>query len=176
MALVGTPIVAWWAYGPGDVTTAFVLRSLGFATFFLAGMVLFFWADRIPVDWRLAGLALGALVVIHASPWMAMDRYGALPLAYVLLWAGAVIPPRWAQVHDISYGVYIYAYPVQLVIWWLFPGLPLWVLVALAILVTVPLAWISWLLIERPAMRLRNLGRNRPVVETAPSNAPAGHV
>lgn len=167
---------AWWANGPGDVTTAFYLRSLVLATYFLAGMALYFWADRIPVDWRLAALAVGALILVRVVPSVGVDPLGALSLAYLLLWAAALIPPRWAQVHDISYGVYIYAYPAQVLLWWFVPDLPLAVLLVLAIALTLPLAWASWLLVERPAMRLRNVGRSRSVVDTAPPNEPAARV
>lgn len=164
----------YWANGPGEVTASLLLTSVSLATYFLAGMVLYFWADRVPIDARLAALAfVGIAMCWHFE---VTDRLGGLPLAYFLMWLGAVIPARCAQRNDISYGVYIYAFPVQLLVWWLAPGLPVLGHLLVSTLFIVPLAWMSWLLVERPAMRLRNVGRRVSVTETAPSNAPAGHL
>lgn len=150
----------WWAFGPGEVTTSLFLLSVKMAAYFLAGMALYFWADRIPVDGRLALLA----VVAATLCWMfdVMDVLGAIPLAYILLWLGAVVPPRWAQRHDVSYGIYIYAFPVQTLLEWFLPSLSVPAHVVLAMVLVTPLAWASWLLIERPAMRLKHVGRRSP--------------
>jgi hypothetical protein len=60
-----------------------------FAATFLAGTVLFLFADRVPFDGRLAAAATVTVVAVSF-----LDRSHALlalPLAYVCLWAGA----RW---------------------------------------------------------------------------------
>lgn len=168
VVLALTVAAGFWATGPGAVSTSLILTSISLGTYFLAGMVLYFWADRVPIDAR---LAVAALVMVGAC-WHfdLMDRFGGLPLAYVLLWLGAAIPARWAQRNDISYGVYVYAWPVQVLTWWLVPGLPVPAYIAIAFLVVVPLAWASWLLVERPAMQLRNLGRHHSAA-AAPATA-----
>lgn len=65
--------------------------------------------------------------------------------------------------NDISYGVYIYAFPVQQLVVQLGGGsLPEPVISCsfVSLLVVVPLAIVSWLLVERPAMRTgRAIGR-----------------
>lgn len=168
-AVLGLTVVAgWWAAGPGEVTTVFYLRSLVLATYFVAGMALYFWADRVKVDARLAALSLALVVMLQFPSNPTVGQLDALPLAYLLLWVGAVIPPRWAQTHDISYGVYIYAGPVQRLTYWLAPAWPLWLSLGSTIWVTVLLAWASWLLIERPALRLRKVASRRRAAETAP--------
>ena len=60
--------------------------------------------------WPLSSSA--AVLVVAVDHWGAQ---AAAPLiAYVLLWLSTVLPsPRLARRHDISYGVYIYAFPVQ---------------------------------------------------------------
>jgi peptidoglycan/LPS O-acetylase OafA/YrhL len=80
----------------------------------------------------------------------------AAPLvAYVVLWLGAVLPmPDLLRRHDVSYGIYIYAFPVQQLL--AMAGAHHLGLVAydlLAAVATVPLAVASWLLLERPIMR-----------------------
>ena len=59
--------------------------------------------------------------------------------------------------NDISYGVYLFAFPLQQLM--AVAGVPeavglVWFAV-LSVAVTVPVAWASWLLVERPSMRLR---------------------
>ncbi|MCA4132257.1 acyltransferase [Arthrobacter sp. M4] len=76
-------------------------------------------------------------------------------IAYGLLWISTWLPqPSLVARHDISYGAYIYAFPVQQMlavfgahhwgVWWL---------TVAATLATIPLAAASWLFVERPVMR-----------------------
>lgn len=123
--------------------------------FFLAGALLRMTRHRLVLSWPLAVVATAV-----ATPMVLLiDGWGpqlASPfIAYVVLWLGAVTPcPALLQKHDISYGVYIYAWPVQQLL--ALAGLhtlPLPVYDVLALAGTVPLALASWLLIERPALR-----------------------
>ena len=106
----------------------------------------------------------------HQSPG---ERWGsqltAPFLAYLLIWLGSVLPsPAVVLRHDISYGLYIYAFPVQqlLILTGIHErGLLLYDLVAL--LATIPLAVASWLLVERPVMR-RARAATRPAEPVTP--------
>ncbi|MBL8579859.1 MAG: acyltransferase [Mesorhizobium sp.] len=87
------------------------------------------------------------LLVAHISFVLAARDFGALT--------------RWTRRNDISYGTYIYGWPTQQAFIALAPGLSVLGLATLSI-VTVPIAgWISWRLIERPALRLK-LARRAP--------------
>ena len=78
-------------------------------------------------------------------------------LVYAVLWLGIHIPfHHLGSANDGSYGKYIYAYPVQVLlgIW----GVARWGYIAyatLGVLATIPLAMASWWLIERPVLRLK---------------------
>jgi len=148
---------ATWAHiaGPllgGNVDAQFLLKLL---PLFLGGALVQLLRARLPLHW--AGAALSVVAVLGAV-W-ALDGWGAqltAPfLAYGLLWVASVVPcPRLIQRNDISYGVYIYAFPVQqlLILTGVQNlGLPVYDVVALACVV--PLATASWLLVERPVMR-----------------------
>ena len=78
--------------------------------------------------------------------------------------------------NDISYGVYIYAFPVQILLV-IFGSESLgWVLNAIiTFAITVGLAWLSWLYVEKPALALKDrkllrIRRDRPTDTVAASS------
>lgn len=81
----------------------------------------------------------------------------ALILAPAAVWIGTRSWPvmRSAGAYgDISYGVYIYAFPVQQsVIYFMGKETPYAVLLLVSLSVILPLAWTSWHYVERPAIR-----------------------
>ncbi|MFK5633435.1 MULTISPECIES: acyltransferase family protein [unclassified Ornithinimicrobium] len=126
--------------------------------FFLAGALV--WSIRGGVRlgpwWPLgAAVLLLACIVTETGPTL-----GSLPTTILVLWAGTA-PVRIGSVNDISYGVYIYAFPIQQLLFlsgiaqqvgpWA-AGLIAWVLV-------LPVATLSWHLIEKPALAFKNLVR-----------------
>ena len=83
---------------------------------------------------------------------------GAIPLAYTVIVSGALIHNQRLNLRtDLSYGTYIYACPIQQVL--VIAGLgalnPL-VFAIVATAVTLPVAAMSWFLIEKPAMKLKS--------------------
>ncbi len=56
---------------------------------------------------------------------------------------------------DYSYGIYIYAFPVQQTVAHFFPEIGLFSYLVLTAVAIVPLAAISWYVIEKPALRLK---------------------
>lgn len=123
--------------------------------FFLGGGLVYALRRRVPLHWAgmlLAG-AVGAFLLVQVDDW---GMQAAAPfLTYVIMWVASVVPiPRLMHKHDISYGFYIYAFPVQQL--FVMFGLNRWgflVYVLLCVLGTIPLALASWLLVERPVMR-----------------------
>ncbi len=159
---------AWVAWGRvvgplvgGNEDMRLLLKLL---PLFLGGALVHRLRERLPLHW--AG-ALAAVGVVGLAVWV-LDGWGAQltapAIAYLLLWVGAVVPsPRLVHRHDISYGVYIYAFPVQQLL--VLTGvhtvnLALYDLAAL--LCTVPLAVASWLIVERPVMRRARRSRAEP--------------
>lgn len=60
-----------------------------------------------------------------------------------------------ANRYDLSYGVYVYACPVQQLLIERFPEAGPLAHIAMALLIVLPIAFLSWVLIERPALRNR---------------------
>ncbi|EFQ81785.1 acyltransferase [Aeromicrobium marinum DSM 15272] len=123
--------------------------------YFLGGAVAYFVVARFGVP-HVAGAT--ALVLAVASI-VLVPRVGgqlAAPLlAWGLLWLSTVVPqPRWVATNDISYGFYIYAWPVQQL--GVLVGVSSLGFVAYLLLTavgTAALAALSWFAVERPVMR-----------------------
>ena len=63
---------------------------------------------------------------------------------------------RFGRFGDLSYGIYIYAFPVQQCVIWLIHGrYSLWVHLALSFTATISLSFFSWHWVEKPAMKLK---------------------
>lgn len=138
------------------------VRLVRLATYFAAGSIIYLYRERIPTRGWVAGVA-GALV-IGSILTGTFQVFAGLPLAYVMLYAGIRLPlSKIGRKNDISYGMYIYAFPIQQLIAIATAGTSLTLLpyVALSIVLTVPFAWASWLAIERPAMSLKRLSAGR---------------
>ncbi|MEO5920063.1 MAG: acyltransferase [Pseudolysinimonas sp.] len=117
---------------------------------FLGGSVLFLFAERVPagpVAVAVAVVVLAGITVIGQGPALA-----ALPLAFLLVWLGCVLPlSRVGSKYDVSYGIYIYAWPVQqFLTLTVGPDFPIVLDLLIVFAVTVPLAFASCVLIERP--------------------------
>jgi peptidoglycan/LPS O-acetylase OafA/YrhL len=83
-----------------------------------------------------------------------------LALPPVLFWLAENLPVRnWERRvgGDYSYGLYVYGYPVQqLLAHWNAHHLGLGIFLFLSLLTAGAFAWLSWHLIEEPALRLRH--------------------
>jgi peptidoglycan/LPS O-acetylase OafA/YrhL len=147
-----------------------------FATMFLAGAVVYTFRDRIPASRWL--LLPAAAVVLLSTTLPDYRLIGALPLAYLVIVAGALIKnPALRLPTDLSYGTYIYGYPMQQMLVGV-GAVSLGVLgfFAASVAVVLPMALLSWRAVERPALRLKNvelLGRfRRPTAPVPPASGP----
>ncbi len=133
-----------------------------FAVVFLAGALLNQFRDVIPARWSFVA---ASVVVVFAAGLLSLNYrvFAALPLAYAIIISGALVKNvRLRLRNDLSYGVYIYAWPMQqlLVICGLGFFDPI-VFTIISAFATLPIAALSWFLIEKPAMSLKSrlLGR-----------------
>lgn len=126
-----------------------------FAVMFAAGAVIYQYRDRLPARWSLVALCIGLVLLAGLLPNYRV--LAALPLAYLVITSGALLKhPRLNLRNDLSYGVYIYAFPVQQLL--VILGLGAWgpfPVFVLATLVTLPLAAASWFIVEKRALALK---------------------
>ncbi len=161
--LIGAYMAWFFAKGSADFTGRLHYgREL--SAFFLAGSLLYIshnlWTRR-PVLWLLA-LSAGAAIA-----WQASLRYTAVLalLPFLVIWIGTQSTPiirRFGRWGDPSYGIYLIAFPVQqTVIHFLWPTLGFEASMALAAVITVSLAYISWHTIEKTALRYKPRRRHQ---------------
>lgn len=107
---------------------------------------------------------MSAAIVVMAGLLVPNYRVlAALPLAYAVVVSGALIHNQRLRLRtDLSYGVYIYAWPMQqlLVICGLGFLHPL-AFTVVAGLATLPLAALSWFLVEKRALSLKSRFKRR---------------
>ena len=175
--LVAALAVVWFGWS-AQVTAAPPLYldvlpagyTLHLALWFFTGSALWLWREHI--DYR-ADIAVALLVLAWWTEW---TRAGPLVVhiafPYVVIWI-ATLPVGWMNRFghggDFSYGMYLYAFPVQQTIVavggaaWAYPAY-----LAAAFLLSLACAVASWHGIERPALRLKP-HRSAPVAREPPA-------
>lgn len=145
-----------------------VVRDFGFA--FALGAFAWVNRDRVVLSpW----LALGAVLLIAFNPWGLGRQPFFVPLVAYLVLVFALHPRfRFApfnRVGDYSYGLYVYAFPIQQMLVQAYPGTsPVGLFVA-AFAATAVLAVLSWHLVEQPMLGLKaRFGGGRRVAPAAP--------
>jgi peptidoglycan/LPS O-acetylase OafA/YrhL len=132
--------------------------------FFAAGMVLYKLRHTRIFDGRVALLALAGLIL--SVPLRQFLVLFPIFGCYLALWLALtprlpIIPA--ARFGDLSYGIYIYGWPAEQAAVWLLGGRAAWWQVfLLALPAAAALAFLSWHLIERPALRLKPRARHLP--------------
>lgn len=127
-----------------------------FALFFATGVLAYLLRDVLVLSWSL--LALLALIFLAALGTRFGELATALFLGYAALMAAKLPAGRLrglANRYDLSYGIYIYACPVQQLLIERVPGAGVEAQVVLASLSVLPLALASWIMVEQPALRQR---------------------
>lgn len=159
---------------PATVIPHVPYYRLAFLSYFLCGSLFFLFRDRVPHSpWLFAAsVALVVLTLGHLP--LAGLLFVLLPTAgFHALFYLAFLPlgplHAWARHGDLSYGVYLFAHPLQkLLIAGQFRGyhlspmtlfLAAWVLACLA-------AVLRWRLVERPFLRLKPRSSQPPMEQT----------
>lgn len=155
--------------GPPKVqeTQTFLETTRYFALYFFMGTLAYLvrrWLAIKPLLLLPLALLFAAAIGtrFHELAGALLIGYGTVVLAS-RSW-GFLTP--FAREHDWSYGVYIYAAPVQQALLQLAPAIDPMPLACFALAIVLPFAAASWALVEKPAIGLRRLFTVRPRRET----------
>jgi peptidoglycan/LPS O-acetylase OafA/YrhL len=124
---------------------------------FAFGMIFYTNRERIPLHGIGVVLMIGLIIVTgHAQP--PGNIFVCAAIAYTTAWFAfhprlrVKIPSR---IGDISYGLYVYAFPIQQTVIYNFTSIGPWTLFAVALPITAFAGWISWHVIEKRALALK---------------------
>ena len=125
-----------------------------FAVFFGAGSLLYLYRNSVPKNgWLAMACAVLLLLTNHSSVYLTLPLAGT----YLIVYA-AYSAPDWMKrigaKNDISYGVYLYGFPLQQLYYssavnGLLPMNP-WINFAVVLPICLALGWLSWLYVEKP--------------------------
>ena len=122
---------------------------------FLAAVTIYLYKDRLPFSHR---LGIGALLLSAMLLEVPELRYlAAFPIAYATVWLGLMRPPA-IPFGDLSYGVYLFHFPVEQCVVYALPEVRTWwALTLISLPLTAVCAWLSWTLIEHPVLVRKKL-------------------
>jgi peptidoglycan/LPS O-acetylase OafA/YrhL len=123
---------------------------------FAAGGALYVWRERIRLSPAIAialvvAAALGHGTALFKALMFAAEAYGVIVLAL----APALSLSRLEPQADLSYGTYLYGWPVQQALHALAPAIGPLALLAPSVALTLGVAALSWFMVEKPALALK---------------------
>jgi len=155
-AAFGAYLVIWFGIEWLDMPVNRIVRIQELSLPFVIGMAFYVWREKLPLS--LIGVVALVGLTWAASATLAYDFVLALALSYATFWL-AYIPGglirRYNEIGDYSYGIYIYAFPLQGLAVWLMPGQQPLTNMAISFPLTLICAVASWHLIEGPAMAMK---------------------
>jgi antigen flippase len=177
LAIAGVCLLCWFFLLRGSQSGAALLIP-----YFMLGAAARLCQRRLPLKGAvaaalLAALALGVLADLKAFPVLA-----SCAISYSTLWLARhrrwVLPFSTERIGDLSYGIYLFAFPVQQTIVALGLAHTPSMLSLLATLLVLPLAWATWHGIERRWVQVRPVcGEAAVKLDNTPAPAvPAGYL
>lgn len=139
-----------------------------FFMIFLIGGAFYLFRDNIQYNRRHLIIAAVALFVLMFTTWNVAELAVAIFGGYLMFWFALRGSLPWlsriGRNVDISYGLYLYAWPVQNLIVQRWSGISPSLLTVLTAVIAGSLGYVSWILIESPCLRLKpgRSARRRP--------------
>ncbi|WP_333677094.1 acyltransferase [Dyella sp.] len=124
------------------------------AAFFLVGMLVYVNMDILPINGGIAAFLFLLCLLAHGQS--SFDVMFGVALAYGVFWLG--FSPKigfFNRIGDYSYGIYVYAFPIQQLYVHFFGEISSLKLFALSMPTTLLVAMASWHYLEKPALSLK---------------------
>jgi peptidoglycan/LPS O-acetylase OafA/YrhL len=137
----------------GNLTLVIMLGAT-----FVLGSLAYSIRARLHLSWIILVLLMVLWIATWGGGWTTATGVLAIAFAVLVL---AFRTPAWLRrltAHgDVSYGIYVYAFPVQQSVAAIWPSVSPLLMFAIAYPVTYGLAFVSWRLVERPALALKRV-------------------
>jgi peptidoglycan/LPS O-acetylase OafA/YrhL len=172
-AVIGTSAL-WLLQGKAYNDAGFLDHIARFSFAFWSGAAAWHLRHRIPVSGAVLAVLFSATAAAIVLKLPVLPHALMLLSGYLALWFGQYRfgwLSRFTDRNDLSYGTYIYGWPVQQTLVWAgFAITP--VSNSLATLaITLPIAFLSWTVVEKPALKLKDwFGGPAPVQARIPGS------
>lgn len=131
----------------GDGEVRFLIPS------FMLGALYAYYKDTINLNWQVA-IGLFLLTNIVEGPIIKSWLY-VVAFNTTMIWvSGTKLLTYFKIKHDISYGVYLWGWPIEQLVGYFMPWLHYWYFIVVSIALTFVVAYISCRLIEEPSMNI----------------------
>ena len=158
-AVVFMVLSAGWAF---QATEMLVMYRTDMRQLVLCGVYFFVGAciNQFKLDrfFNLTNVVLAVIVWLAMSRWMVvfiMASWVFLPFIILAFGTAKGSPLARITSWDFSYGIYIYAFPIQQTVVYLFPKLDFFSYLGSTLAITFALAALSWHFVEKPALKLK---------------------
>lgn len=143
-----------------------------FLSFFSAGMVFYLFRKEIVLTpyWASLALAISLLCLTFYQPYflpviVICSTYVIMQLTYA-----QSFKLNGSKYGDLSYGTYIFAFPIQQTVTYYFNGkMEWWLNFIISLPITLVLAYLSWHLVEKQAQKLKKSKLKRSPSEQSPA-------
>ena len=135
-----------------------LVKTARLGMFFFTGGSYFLFRERISFRSWVACVVGGVLFLA-----MFHMNFAEIALACLdgyLLFYMAFLPITlllpFQKAPDVSYGLYLYGWPIQKLMIWYFPALSVWLVVIFSLVCGLFVGLISWKLVEKPFLKLKS--------------------
>ena len=126
--------------------------------YFLSGSV--FYQFRNLISFNIIGSLICLVSIILIKTNYFFDLLLVFVLPYMILFFAfykKIKLNKLEKTGDISYGMYLYAFPIQqLIVYFLSATINEWLMIILSFVFTIPVAILSWRYLEKPSLELRH--------------------
>ncbi|MEN9460559.1 MAG: hypothetical protein RIS84_579 [Pseudomonadota bacterium] len=161
LAMLNIKLINLWHLEDFSRYSMALIHSSKFWLFFFAGSLIYLLRERISFNYIYFFCAAGLWWSAFQTP--SFQVLHALLVPYMVMFLVYVPMPalsEWLETHvgDISYGIYLYAFPIQQAVVYLADNKMNFALFnIITFVITVFLAYLSWRFVEKPALKLKKL-------------------
>lgn len=149
-----TLLVGLWAVPRYPIFTQYA-NWVNVSAYFFAGALIWKRRDEVVLSpWGVLAV-IGLCMLFHGTDQFYIAFFVAL--VYLTFYLGFLKVPGLPEIkrRDLSYGVYLYGWPVQQIVLLMAPGQSAMFNTIVSSLIALALAFLSWQLIESPALKLK---------------------
>jgi peptidoglycan/LPS O-acetylase OafA/YrhL len=145
---------ASWALA--GLVSVVMVAFLRFSMCFIFGVFYRCYRDAIP--WSAFGFVVAlAFMMLGMCVYEIAEASVCLFGGYAMIWLAERAPVFHAfnKLPDVSYGVYLYAWPINKALLWFWPAISLGESMLMVLFAALAAGCLSWYLVEKPALRLK---------------------